>query len=616
MAILCSFLIANCLASTDTQLRLNYGVSFEGLQQVQVVESYILVEVDLLLPQLISTDLPDRDICRTFTKKHWNMKLLVGLCNDYHAELKAIIALRNKANDMIGSTLDAIHSLVTRHAKILDRKARSTDGLLPFVGQLSEILFGTATVRDLHQQKAFLKRLSVGEDTSARQIKILGQTMIAALNITRRDIDLQMRSIEQNTQFLLNMSKSMDINQLRSSMRDQIRGDYLRIELDTIQLQNQLTQLRNEMFALMENKVNPTLLSFEQTRAILNSAATLLKTTNVRGQNLRLPTVSELYGHICLFSEPKLIREEYKLVLNVKIPLISSSDTYYLYKVNKFPLPFHGHYTKLVDTADYIIMSKSNKKFYLPNEGQVSSCTDSTCYMDILLQSDNKDTCLTALWHVDQAAIKSLCDFRLIIGQRTGFVHVVDTHYLFANIDNVTLTCNGSTTTQSGCTSCLKSFPCGCSVVADRWTFKTPLSCLYTSAHPVTLYPFNLASLQHLNGTFTSILDPTALYSTPLTMYPLTQDLKIRQEKILAKEQSNNIKLWKYMNALSAHQDEFNRMYESPSLIDTQAQEFNIFWANRIITFVVTPVMFVALVSLCARVRRQNLKDSQPSFVL
>ena len=594
-------------------MRLNYGVTFQPQKEVLVVDSYIVLELDVFVPRIISIQVPDTGSCRRYLTAHFKLNSTGRVCNEYNANIKSVVDLQRRVNKMIRSTLDDIQSLM-RHKENIRRRTRSTNGLLPVVGKLSEILFGTATVQDLSEQNAFLKSLSVSQHTVAGQTQFLGAAVLAVINTTTSRLNMQMQSIMENTDFLVNLSKTMDIHRMKNRLLDHIRRQHMKLEMDTVHLQYQLTRLKNDVVGLLENKVNPTLFSLDDIQAILQTAGRLLDTSSLRTSKVRLPNALELYGHIELFSPPKFKIEESKLILNIRIPVIVADDKYFLYRVNKFPLPFHGRYTQLFGNEDYLLMSESQTKFATPNDAHIRSCDGSSCFMDIFRQPVHSNTCLTALWTHNGRAIKSLCDFRFLVSATSGYVYEVDQNfYLLANIENVSLTCNSSTILLKGCKSCLKKFPCGCSVMADTWTFTTPLNTCFGSSdvEPLTLYPVNMASLQHLNMTFNNFIDPTALYSSPLTLYPLSDELRKRQEKIFAKDNIGNIALGKYMKAISAHQEEFNRLYDNSALAIQPTKEFYLFWVNRAITFLVTPVLFVVVVLLCVRIRKVHSNPTQ-----
>ena len=85
-------------------------------------------------------------------------------------------------------------------------------------------------------------------------------------------------------------------------------------------------------------------------------------------KQVRLPTVSEMFQSVRLYTTPTLVGNV--LIVTFRVPLHSPSQSFSLLKSDTFPLPIHGHLSQiesrvLVGIQRYVIVSRS--ELGLPN---------------------------------------------------------------------------------------------------------------------------------------------------------------------------------------------------------------------------------------------------------
>ena len=74
-------------------------------------------------------------------------------------------------------------------------------------------------------------------------------------------------------------------------------------------------------------------------------------------KHFRLPTVSEMFQSVRLYTTPALVGNV--LIVTFRVPLHNPSQSFSLLKSNTFPLPIHGHLSQIVGIPKYVIVSLS-----------------------------------------------------------------------------------------------------------------------------------------------------------------------------------------------------------------------------------------------------------------
>ena len=135
------------------------------------------------------------------------------LSSDYLYECKAL--------QHALATLDSIkrHYLISQHHVISLAKgvmprdfqelsrARSRRSLLPFIGDLSHSLFGTATTKDVNRLKAHLVSLENRQETIAQQFQKYSDDLSSFMSISNHGISTMKTSITDNHKAIVTMAK-------------------------------------------------------------------------------------------------------------------------------------------------------------------------------------------------------------------------------------------------------------------------------------------------------------------------------------------------------------------------------------------------------------------------
>ena len=86
------------------------------------------------------------------------------------------------------------------------RSRRSSSGLLPFIGELSNVLFGTATEKDVRNQQVGVdKAVQIG-NINARELNYLGNALKQAMVIHKENLGFNLEAVMANTGAVQNIS--------------------------------------------------------------------------------------------------------------------------------------------------------------------------------------------------------------------------------------------------------------------------------------------------------------------------------------------------------------------------------------------------------------------------
>ena len=124
--------------------RLNYGVVFERQDQLHLAGEVWLHTFEIPLPEGINLQ-------NAFACKKESCQIISNL-------LQEIRQIRQNTKTMITSTLDSIKKLIPER-QLINRNRRRRS-VLPFIGDISRSIFGTATVKDVERMARHINSLN------------------------------------------------------------------------------------------------------------------------------------------------------------------------------------------------------------------------------------------------------------------------------------------------------------------------------------------------------------------------------------------------------------------------------------------------------------------------
>ena len=204
---------------SGTQYRLNYGVYFQTIHPaVQLGNNYIVGSINISLPapgaSIESYHLIDP--CKTFFERSGGSKVIhhhIHDCSRMVRLTKELNNLRLKIVSKVKNTLVSIQRIIATTPNPTPtklhqdkRSRRSSSGLLPFIGEMSNVLFGTATEKDVRNQQVGVdKAVQIG-NINARELNYLGNALKQAMVIHKENLGFNLEAVMANTGAVQNIS--------------------------------------------------------------------------------------------------------------------------------------------------------------------------------------------------------------------------------------------------------------------------------------------------------------------------------------------------------------------------------------------------------------------------
>ena len=334
----------------------------------------------------------------------------------------------------LNSTMASIEMIIGATAMIpavdpqsKKRIRRTTSGVLPFIGEISKVLFGT-TENDVHQQQIGVNHALTLANINAKELNYLGSVLKKAIVIHKENTGINLEAVMANTAAVQNISMAFGRYTVRKRIQEQLISRTRKLELISLRLDVQFQTLLSDVIALTTGVLRPTLVTFQemlQFKAILEG--------QVIDKQFQLPSFSQIFKMASLYTRPILFGNV--LILTLRVPLLCRSKSFSLFKSKTFPLPLHGHFSQLVGLPTYLIVSNTYIRF--PNADDARRCEYmsklDTCQLDVATQPLQPTDCLTALVLNSVSGVKAYCHFKLFIQSVPSpphIDHLLHGHYI------------------------------------------------------------------------------------------------------------------------------------------------------------------------------------------
>ena len=229
-----------------------------------------------------------------------------------------------------------------KELKLIVIKDRTKRSLLPFVGNILNNLFGTATAGDLDKVKKQLNELAKGEE----EINHIIADSISIINITRMEVTQNRNVLNQiiNVTDALQKKLNKEQESLQSLVQQEAKfGDHhfqinsfiSHLEVNFFNIQIQVTNLEMQMNFALQHKLNPTLISAAQLRNLLQTIAISLPSV------LKLPydITTDLIRYYQTLTVTAMPISDGLMVI-LQIPILDITSKYEVYKILNVPVPY------------------------------------------------------------------------------------------------------------------------------------------------------------------------------------------------------------------------------------------------------------------------------------
>ncbi|XP_053372746.1 uncharacterized protein LOC128546347 [Mercenaria mercenaria] len=601
LTLLVLVLALGCSEESLVVQRLNYGVVFTETTDLVIACDNWLHTFEILLPQ--NLDMPSLPPCRSNNQSCVIVTPVLAQLNSIRTET----ALR--LNDTLNTMLELIPE--TRI-----HKSRSKRTLLPFIGDLTKGLFGTATMEDVniflakHMNK--LAKMNIGLSKAFAQHEDHISSFISSAD---ERMDNLLAEIKENMLAIKFIQSDLYTTQTNF---EHVIGYLMDILIDEIKttskLNIQLEEFKIGISNLVDGKLSPFLISEDLLRNTLKDIQTLLE-TKYTGFHLAFRNIADVYSNCKLL----FARNGTNLYVTLKLPISHLEKPLKLFKVKSVPVPINStskDATQLLNLPKFFAVSSNQQHYTTLDSSELEDCNGKTtklCTGNFALSPVTSSSCILALYANDKVQIKSLCNFRYVHDiVKPKILELSPNSLLLYRTPLLSMVCHNQHKMVTGCDFCIFSLPCRCSVSTNDFYFIPRLGSCHKRADNITvLHPVNLALLQHFFETafVDNIFADTTFKTAVNVSVPNLNFYEHQMSNIIAADTKAHLSLQKMSDVAKKDGVIFKSLTEP--LLDGEI-EINSNWPTTfdIITYClvgVSTVLSILLVLTILRVRKLSL---------
>ena len=185
---------------------------------------------------------------------------------------------------------------------------------------MSNVLFGTATEKDVrNQQVGVVKAVQIG-NINARVLKYSGNALKEAMVIHKENMGFNLEA---------NISMAFGRYTVRKHTEEQLLSSTRKLQLILLQLDLHVQLLIFDVIALTNGVLRPTLVTYDEMLHFME-----ILSAHLTDKQVRLPTVPEMFQSVLLYTTPALVGNV--LIVTFCVPLHSPSQLFSLLKSTTF----------------------------------------------------------------------------------------------------------------------------------------------------------------------------------------------------------------------------------------------------------------------------------------
>ena len=232
------------------------------------------------------------------------------------------------------------------------RICKSSSGLLPFIGKISKVLFGTAPENNVCNQQVGVDMAIQLGNLNAREINYIGRSLKEAMVIHKENMGFNLEAVMANTGAVQNISMALGRYTVHKNIEKLLLRSNCKLQIILVQLDLQFKLLISDVIALRNGVLRPTLVTYD---VMLHFKEIL--SGHLIDKQVHLPLISEMFKSVRLYTTLTLVGNV--LIVTLHVPIHSRSQSFSFLKSDTFPLPIHGLLSQIVGIATYIIFSRS-----------------------------------------------------------------------------------------------------------------------------------------------------------------------------------------------------------------------------------------------------------------
>ena len=438
----------------ETIQRLNYGVAFQYRSALQLSNEYWLHTFKIPLPAKLQLPSIGR-----FHKDDDTCALISHV-------LAQINTVRAETSARLNDTLDTVYKLIPESAQIKGRGKRS---LLPFPGQLSRSIFGTATLADINVLARHINELSHRTMKISNAIEQHGAHMSSFMEKANKRMDNLMTEVKNNE-----IAITYIHTQLQTSIRDLQNHFEQMTSILTKQIRNSnhlnhlLDEIKLGIIDLVKDKLSQLILPPE-----------LLQNTIIEIQALLNSKYPELYvAHTPVDQMYKYENFLYARCNNSLFKISAHKNNLKLFNVKSFPVPINNtspQATQSLDLPNTFAISADQQFYTMLGDSELNRCKGEKslhCFFNKPLTPITTESCILALFTNSKEKVHALCNFRFLQDAITPSIHELEISSVVVYRSPIlSMECSKQHKMVKGCDYCILALPCRCSLFTEKFYF-------------------------------------------------------------------------------------------------------------------------------------------------
>ena len=536
---------------TETISRLNYGVIFEGRGSACAIYDFWAHTFQIPFPELkkdhVEVANRDRNItCSVLDPTH------IDACLTMQAALESVNDVRTKYMNNLKFLLKLAKRVMPRGQWNDTGRSRSKRSLLPFIGDISHALFGTATEKEVKQMA---KHIDVLEKRNERMAKAFAQytdDLSSFMTVSNRRHNMIRETMQDNRQAISALAHEFAAvtNTMQHSLQFSVllnKEIYL-----AMTMQEALQEFLHGIHGLLQHRISPYLLPFNDIKLTRDHINERLAQANSQ-LSVKDMSPNDFY------SSPNFLwtYKNQSLFITVKFPLITAVSHLEVFEILAVPVPFNlssDHTTQLLNLPRYIAFTRDRHYYTFPSDKIWEQGILNAQEYNLPMHPIDEISCATSIFFDNKRTIMSSCDFRVQVNaMKPTITHINEGRYLMANISNVFLRCPSGLRQQQGCKFCILTVPCLCDISSGSSYFPPRLNhCLHNENKATILHPVNLAVLMYLfhDHQISDIYGDTAYDKLPAIQTPALSLFKHNLSEVIANDKQNDLSLKRIADAI------------------------------------------------------------------
>ena len=479
------FCFAQPATCNQSLSRLNYGVVFKDTADLHLANEHWVHTFELPIPHKIV--LPAISRCHRDNETCIMVSHVIAQVNTIRAETSV----------RMDDTIDAIKRLIPEAKAKMGRRRRS---LLPFIGQLSKSIFGTATSEDVNMLARHINSITRKTNKILNSLEQHGNHLSSFMQTANNRMDNLLEGIKTNKieinyvhSLLTTSTKNLQysFNKMLETLASQIN--------QSSHLNHLLDEYKNGIVSLAEGELSPIIIPANIMEQTMSDIQNLLS-TKYSGFHLTYKNVNQVY------SQSKFLcgRHNDSIYISVKFPITVQKQPIKLYTVLSLPVPINSsssHATQILDLPYYFAIT-SDKQYYMALDQNALLDCHGTKYIHC---SENKplipvtsQSCVLSLFSNDKHLIHSSCNFRFVQNViKPKLIEMDANAILLYRTPLLSVECKHQHKMMQGCDFCIINLPCQCSVTTAHIYLPQRLIACHNNTNDISIvHHVNLVLLQ------------------------------------------------------------------------------------------------------------------------